>query len=109
MSVCPHTDREDKCACYPGCGCDTISEPESWAEYELCYSIFDNAPEDATRIQLRDQMSAAIKERRCVHVPNPPEHVVTRINDHYYVCDECGKAGNERWAILHQFPTGARL
>lgn len=33
-----------------------------------------------------------------------PEHVVTRVNDHYYVCEVCGKAGSERWAILHQWP-----
>lgn len=31
-------------------------------------------------------------------------HVVTRINEHYYTCGECGQAGSERWAILHQFP-----
>lgn len=37
-----------------------------------------------------------------------PEHVVTRINDHYYVCDECGAAGSERWAILHQFPARSK-
>jgi hypothetical protein len=33
------------------------------------------------------------------------EHVVTRVSDHYYVCDQCGQAGSERWAILHQFPS----
>jgi hypothetical protein len=22
MSVCPHTERDDKCTCHPGCGCD---------------------------------------------------------------------------------------
>jgi hypothetical protein len=33
-----------------------------------------------------------------------PEHVVTRVNDGWYVCDECGQTGSERWAILHQFP-----
>jgi hypothetical protein len=32
------------------------------------------------------------------------EHVVTRINDYYYVCDKCGDTGSERWAILHQYP-----
>ena len=32
------------------------------------------------------------------------EHVVTRINEHYYRCEHCGKAGSERWAITHQFP-----
>lgn len=32
------------------------------------------------------------------------EHVVSRINEHYYKCLECGAAGSERWAILHQFP-----
>lgn len=32
------------------------------------------------------------------------EHVVTRINDGWYVCDKCGAAGSERWAILHQWP-----
>lgn len=31
------------------------------------------------------------------------EHVVSRINDGYYVCDTCGKAGSEQWAIFHQF------
>jgi hypothetical protein len=30
-----------------------------------------------------------------------PEHVVTRVNDGWYVCDECGQTGSERWAILH--------
>jgi hypothetical protein len=41
--------------------------------------------------------------------PNPfhlgidVEHVVTRINAHYFVCEACGRAGSERWAILHQF------
>lgn len=33
------------------------------------------------------------------------EHVVTRINDGYYVCDVCAAAGSERWAIMHQFPS----
>ena len=33
------------------------------------------------------------------------EHVVTRINDGWYVCDVCGEAGSDRWAILHQFPS----
>lgn len=32
------------------------------------------------------------------------EHVVTHINGNRYVCDECGQAGSERWAILHQYP-----
>ena len=33
------------------------------------------------------------------------EHVVTRINDGWYVCDVCGQTGSERWADLHQFPS----
>lgn len=38
------------------------------------------------------------------------EHIVTRMNDHYYVCEVCGQAGSERWAILHQFPIqGGRM
>lgn len=31
------------------------------------------------------------------------EHVVSRINEHYYLCT-CGQAGSERWAILHEYP-----
>lgn len=31
-------------------------------------------------------------------------HTVACVNDHYYVCDRCGIAGSERWAILHQYP-----
>jgi hypothetical protein len=31
------------------------------------------------------------------------EHVVERINDYYYLCQNCGQAGSERWAITHQF------
>ena len=33
------------------------------------------------------------------------EHVVVRVSDHYYVCEKCGQAGSERWAIIHQFRT----
>lgn len=36
-------------------------------------------------------------------------HVVTRVNDHYYRCEKCGKAGSERWANLHQFPRPSDL
>ncbi|OCB09209.1 hypothetical protein A5717_25875 [Mycolicibacterium porcinum] len=32
------------------------------------------------------------------------EHVVTRLNDHYYVCNDCGAAGSEQWAIIHEYP-----
>jgi hypothetical protein len=35
------------------------------------------------------------------------EHVVTRMNDHYYVCEVCGQAGSGRWALLHQYPTAS--
>jgi hypothetical protein len=37
------------------------------------------------------------------------EHVVTRVNDGWYVCDVCGQTGSERWAILHQFPSDRRI
>lgn len=33
------------------------------------------------------------------------EHIVTRWNDHYYVCEVYEQAGSERWAILHQYPS----
>lgn len=32
------------------------------------------------------------------------EHVVTRVNDGWYVC-RCGQTGSERWAIQHEFPS----
>ena len=50
---------------------------------------------------LRDRRYDGIVDHFAETVPE--EHVVTRINDHYYLC-QCGEAGSERWAILHQFP-----
>jgi hypothetical protein len=70
MSACPHTDNADKCTCHPGCGCDTLAMPETSSEYEFAYSIFDNAPDDMPRVELRDKISAAIKKRRAEHQPD---------------------------------------
>lgn len=40
------------------------AQPETWPEYQLAYSIFDNAPDSTTRAELRQQISDAVRRHR---------------------------------------------
>ena len=65
------------------------------AQAESLHALFNNGA-TAANLELA---------RYCLDLAHKRvEHVVTRVNDHYYVCEVCGQAGSERWAILHQYP-----
>ncbi|OBK04690.1 hypothetical protein A5746_10355 [Mycolicibacterium conceptionense] len=56
--------------------------------------------------RLRRKQGRPLRENAAdIGIHREREHVVTRVNDYHYVCEECGQAGSARWAILHQYPT----
>lgn len=73
----------------------------------LIWFLKNNAQHEADReldgrLEVRD-LGRRMWEQH--HAEMRGEHVVERMNDHYYVCKQCGAAGSGRWAILHQYPS----
>lgn len=74
-------------------GCDTrgLAAAKHVANALITAGVGDDAKTYTRTVIVRDGADMGI-------------HTVVCVNAHYYVCDRCGIAGSERWAILHQFP-----